>query len=373
MAGLYIHIPFCRKACYYCNFHFSTDTRYKEQMTAMLVKEIGQRAEYLNKQPLKSIYFGGGTPSLLSSEELDAIFNEVYKHFTLLADAEITIEANPDDLNKDRIIALRKTPVNRLSIGVQSFSDEELKWMNRAHLSGQSEQAVKRSQDQGFNQISIDLIYGIPVSTHHQWQKNLRQALDLNVDHISSYCLTVEEKTALAHQIQSGKSPQPDDTYAHEQFVMLTETLASNGYEQYEISNFARNNRYAVHNTSYWQNEPYLGIGPSAHSYNITSRSWNISNNQQYMKCVALGISSGETELLTIENRFNEYLMTGLRTMWGCSKATLQADFPEQYKQAAPMLAKKMGLNQLEETATHIRLTPQARFFADGIAADLFV
>ncbi len=339
----------------------------------MLVKEIGQKAAYLNQQPLKSIYLGGGTPSLLSEDELDAIFNEIYKHFKVTANAEITIEANPDDLNENRIVSLSKSPVNRLSIGVQSFSDEELKWMNRAHLADQSEQAVKLSQDKGFNNISIDLIYGIPVSTHARWQKNLEQALALQVDHISSYCLTVEEKTVLAHQIKSGKSPEPDETYAHEQFTQLTQTLAASGYEQYEISNFARNKRYAVHNTSYWKNEPYLGIGPSAHSFNIYSRSWNISNNQQYMKCMEEGLPTQETEILTIENRFNEYLMTGLRTMWGCSKEVLLSDFATQFKLTEKELAKKINSHLIEETETHYRLTPEARFFADGIASDLFV
>lgn len=373
MAGLYIHIPFCKKACYYCNFHFSTDTRYKEQMITMLVKEMELKSSLLGKEPLKSIYLGGGTPSLLSEAELDSIFNHIHKNFRVETSAEITLEANPDDLSEKRIQSLRKTPVNRLSIGVQSFSDEELKWMNRAHLSGQSEQAVKLAQDYGFNQISIDLIYGIPVSSHRQWAENLSRALALHVNHISSYCLTVEEKTALAHQIDAGKSPATDDAFAHEQFLMLVETLAQNGYEQYEISNFARNQQYAVHNTSYWKNEPYLGIGPSAHSYDRVSRSWNISNNQLYMQRMEQGLPTEEKEILTIENRFNEYLMTGLRTMWGCEKKVLQSDYHTQFKLIEKELAKKIDLNQIEETDTHFWLTKEARFFADGIAADLFV
>lgn len=373
MASLYIHIPFCKQACNYCNFHFSTQTQYAAKMVNAICNEMHLRKHELNNQPLASIYIGGGTPTILSNDLLLLLFAGIYKNFEVNVDAEITIEANPDDVTIDKLKAIKQTPVNRFSMGVQSFFDEDLIWMNRAHKSHEAMDSIKLIQDFGFEKISIDLIYGGPTLSNQNWIKNLEKVDELNLHHVSAYCLTAEAKTALQHQINKGKLPALDEEKAAEQFELMIKYLGKYGFEQYEISNFARNKQYAIHNTSYWQNKSYLGVGPSAHSFNGEQRSWNIANNQQYMKQILQHILPNEVEVLTPENRINEYIMTGLRTIWGCNWQEITTRFGKDY---AVLLDKKLipyvAAQKIENNNERFKLTPQARILADGIASDLF-
>lgn len=373
MASLYIHIPFCKQACNYCNFHFSTQTHYAADMIKAINLEVELRKNELPNEPLTSIYVGGGTPSILSAPLLQELFENVYKHFAVEKNAEITIEANPDDITTEKLNAIKQTTVNRFSMGVQSFFDEDLLWMNRAHKAHEAEDSIKLIQDFGFDKISIDLIYGGPTLSNQNWITNLNKVNELGLNHVSAYCLTVEPQTALQSHINKGKLPALDEEKAAEQFEIMIDHLGKFGFKQYEISNFARHQEYAVHNTSYWQNKPYLGVGPSAHSFNGAQRSWNIANNQLYMKQLFLGQLPLEIETLTPENRINEYIMTGLRTIWGCNWAELKAKFGEQY---TTILKQKIEPYIHEQKITDdkivFKLTPQARILADGIASDLF-
>ena len=374
MAGIYIHIPFCKKACSYCNFHFSTSLQYRQQMTDAIIAELGKRKGYLNGANIESIYFGGGTPSTLLPAQIDDIFNAIHKHFVVKPDAEITFEANPDDVNSDLLTHLKSTPVNRFSMGVQSFFDEDLRWMNRAHTAMEAIESIKRIQDKGFDAISIDLIYGMPSLTNEHWEQNLHQAIHLNLEHISSYCLTVEPRTSLHHQVAHKKIQAPDEEQAAIQFEMLVKNLNESGFEQYEISNFARKQKYAVHNTNYWKNKPYLGVGPSAHSFNQKSRQWNIASNQHYMKAIGEGNPFWEEEILTFENRVNEYIMTSLRTQWGLDKTWFNAEFGDAtYASVKIGLDTKIAQGLIEYRNNHYTIARSARFLSDGIAADLFL
>ena len=342
-------------------------------MIRAMASEIELRKDYLHDQTISSIYLGGGTPSILNQTELGLLFDAIYKQFIVAPDAEITLEANPDDLHDKYVSMLATTPINRLSIGVQSFFDDELKWMNRAHQASQSISAVKRAQDTGIQNITIDLIYGIPVSTTEKWEQNILKALQLNVNHISAYCLTVEEKTLLSNLIAKKATNAPDDEISQLQFNVLIDRLTEAGYEQYEISNFARNKKYAIHNSSYWKQQPYLGIGPSAHSYDIQTRSWNVNNNHHYIEKLEAGNTAFETEVLSPENRFNEYIMTSLRTMWGCDKTILETNYKQQLRKIKIPIDNQIKIGNLIDTGTHYKLAKHARFFADGIAAGLFV
>ncbi len=374
MAGIYIHIPFCKQACYYCNFHFSTQLSYKQEMVNAIVNELITRKQYVLNETIESIYIGGGTPSLLTEQQLGQLFEALYKHFKVSPTAEITLEANPDDLIPSKIMELKQSPVNRFSIGVQSFFDEELKWMNRAHTASEAFHVIKLVQDAGFPNITIDLIYGSPTLTNEKWQANLQTALDLNLNHISSYCLTVEPKTALDTLIKKHKVIAPSEEQAGEQFEMLVNTLEANRFEQYEISNFARNGQYAVHNTNYWKNKIYLGVGPSAHSFNKQTRSWNMANNNLYLKGIESGTLVSEVEELTIENRINEYIMTSLRTIWGLDLQWFEKEFGAPFaKTITTGLQQKMQEGLIEQNGHFYKLTRHARIMADGIASDLFV
>lgn len=373
MASLYIHIPFCKQACNYCNFHFSTQLQYAANMINSITLEMKLRKHELPDEPLQSIYVGGGTPSILGDVLLHQLFNDIYTTFKVEPDAEVTMEANPDDITPEKLNAIKQTPVNRFSMGVQSFFDEDLKWMNRAHKANEAEKSIKLIQDFGFNKISIDLIYGGPTLSNENWAKNLSKINELGLNHVSAYCLTVEPQTALHHHINKGKLPALDEEKAAEQFNMMIEQLGSFGFEQYEISNFARNKEYAVHNTSYWQNKPYLGVGPSAHSFNGNQRSWNIANNQLYMKQLTQHILPLEIEMLTNNNRINEYIMTGLRTIWGCNWQEISSRFGEQYYAELKHKIKPYIKQQLiVDDGTIFKLTTNARILADGIASDLF-
>jgi len=376
MAGIYFHIPFCKQACYYCNFHFSTSMKYKSEMVEAMLRELDWRQRYLREEELSSLYFGGGTPSLLEEGELMAFFDAVHRYFRLASDAEITLEANPDDLHPEKLAALRRSPVNRLSIGVQSFSEEDLRFFNRAHNAREARECLERARAAGFEDLTIDLIYGAPTTSDARWLENLRMAFESNIPHLSCYALTVEPRTALEHFIRKGKVPPLEEEQAARQFELLREATAAAGYEQYEISNFAWPGRYARHNSSYWSGEAYLGIGPSAHSYDGHSRQWNVANNAKYLRALS-GTKLEATQLYEREelqpsDRYNEYVMTGLRTIWGVELKKVRALGPgfEQHLRTAAQPFLEEG--QLVQQKGAYQLTPQARFLADGIAAALF-
>lgn len=373
MPGLYFHIPFCKQACHYCNFHFSTSLARKDVMVQTLCEELRLRAGYLQDRHIGSVYFGGGTPSLLTIHDLEAIFSEISRHFVLLPEAEVTLEANPDDLNRDKLDALRQgTPINRLSIGIQSFQEADLRWMNRAHGTGEARACIEAAQAAGFHNLSIDLIYGSPSTSDEDWAENLRIFLEQGIRHLSSYCLTVEEGTALGHFVKKGKQPPVDEAKAARQFEYLVEATEAAGFEHYEISNFAQPGHRARHNSSYWTGEHYLGIGPSAHSFDGISRQWNVANNAQYLRNMTDQKPFFERELLTPAQQYNEYVMTGLRTTWGVEEArigTFGEDFMAHFRaEAAPLLAA----GQLESVGGRICVARKSRFLADGIASDLF-
>lgn len=370
---IYFHIPFCKQACHYCDFHFSTSMQYKAELLDRMGAEVKLRADYLEDKSVESIYFGGGTPSLLSSEEINGLIDTVSRYFEISSNAEITLEANPDDLDANKVAALRDTPINRFSIGIQSFYEEDLRWMNRAHNAAEAESAVKRVQDAGFELLTCDLIYGFPLLTDEKWASNMQKLIDWQVPHISSYAMSVENKTALNHLVKSGKTPPMNEEQAAAQMLMMIDTLTRSGYEHYEISNFAKNKQYAKHNTNYWRGKHYLGIGPSAHSFNGTSRSWNIANNQKYIAALHSGEGFQETEVLSAQDRINEYIMTALRTMWGIDLAYVQQSFgsdtaQEIMRQAETFIATK----HLELRDGNLVLTSNGKVLADHIMSDLF-
>ena len=317
MAGIYIHIPFCKQACSYCDFHFSTKLTNKKSVLSAIEKELKLRSNYLGQELVDTIYLGGGTPSLLSEIELQSIFQTVLNNYTVSDHAEITLEANPDDLTKVKLQELKQTPINRLSIGVQSFFEEDLRFMNRAHNAKEAVTSIQNAKEVGFDNLSIDLIFGSQTTSNEMWQRNLSIFFDLGINHLSAYSLTVEEKTALAHNIAKGKVKNIDDEKNYTQYLILQNAIKENGFEQYELSNYCIDESYSKHNTSYWQNKKYLGIGPSAHSFNGISRQWNVKNNALYTKAINEGNSYFEKEELSEIDRYHEYLITSLRTKWG--------------------------------------------------------
>ncbi len=372
MAGIYIHIPFCKKACTYCDFHFTTSLAHVEEMTNAICEEIRLKKNRITEQ-IGSIYLGGGTPSFLPTNALEKIFDTIINNFSISSDAEITIEANPDDLNSDKIKALRQLPVNRFSIGVQSFFNKDLLWMNRAHHAEEAESSIKRSQDAGFENLSIDLIYGYPLLTDTKWQANIYKAIDLEIPHISAYSLTVEARTALANAIAKGKQLEPSDEQSASQFMYLTETLSKNGFDHYEISNYSKPGRYAVHNTNYWRGIPYLGIGPSAHGFDGQNRYINVANNTKYINQLTAHKLAETVEELSDIDQFNEYIMTSLRTMWGTSIKKIHSTFAQSYADQTIKNIKPFIENgQLTFDGEVIKLSNEGKLFADGIAATLF-
>lgn len=375
MAGIYIHIPFCRKACTYCDFHFSTNLQHKDEMIRALITEILERKDYLAGHPVNTVYFGGGTPSLLSSGELGSILAAVQSAFTMAPDTEVTLEANPDDIiSADQLLNFKKLGINRLSIGIQSFYDEHLAWMNRAHTAAQADRAVKLAQEAGFGNITIDLIYGVPGMTLEQWKENLKRAVDLNIQHISAYCLTVEEKTVLDKMIREGRAKEVDDELVEQQVNTMVDMLADHGFERYEISNFAKPGLESRHNSSYWAGEWYLGIGPSAHSFNGHSRQWNISSNMAYTQAMKNGQPYCDIENIDETTAYNEYVMTRLRTSRGISLAEVKqrymVDIEKDFEEEISYLIE--DAEALLENG-FLKLTHQGRFFADAIAASLFL
>lgn len=372
MSGIYLHIPFCKKACHYCNFHFSTSLRLKVDLVKALCSEIEKRRDYLGSNVLSSIYFGGGTPSILEKDDLQLIFNTISKYFSSSDDIEITLEANPDDLTKPKVEVLKALGVNRLSIGVQSFFDSDLQWMNRAHTSGEATDAIRNAQDVGITNLTVDLIYGSPYLTHEMWHENVERVLNMGIQHISAYCLTVEEKTALHHMIKKGRFKPLDQDHANEQFAFLIDILTKNGFEHYEISNFAKPGFRALHNTNYWLGAKYLGVGPAAHSYNGVSRSWNIANNKNYIDTITEGQLPLETEYLTPSMRYNEYVMTSLRTSWGVDAAQIQDLYPDFLPYFEEYIKKHLEKGMVWVHDGHYVLTHEGKFFADKVAMDLF-
>ena len=379
MSGIYIHIPFCKQACHYCDFHFSTSLKKKDEMVAALAKEIQLRSNPITHHPspitesIETIYFGGGTPSILSIADLKFLIDEVYRNYKVVENPEITVEANPDDLDLETIRQLANLSVNRLSIGIQSFFEDDLKLMNRAHNAEEAKKCLEFAKHY-FDNISIDLIYGIPNMSSKKWVQNIETALSFGVPHISSYALTVEPKTALHSFIQKGIIAAPDDEVAHEHFQILVDKLSENGFIHYELSNFGKENFFSKNNTSYWLGKKYIGIGPSAHSYDGTNRDWNVSNNSQYIKSIQENIVPIAFETLTKTDRYNEYVMTGLRTMWGVSLDQIEQKFGKTYLDYLNQQAAKFiddHLLFLDENI--LRTTKKGKFLSDGIASDLFL
>lgn len=373
MSGIYIHIPFCKQACHYCDFHFSTNLKKKEEMVLALAKEIQLRKNEFQDEIVETIYFGGGTPSILQVEDLRFLIDEVYRNYKVVENPEITVEANPDDLTENRIIELSKNKVNRLSIGIQSFFEDDLKMMNRAHNAEEAKKCLETAT-QYFDNISIDLIYGIPEMSNEKWLQNIETALSFGVPHISSYALTVEPKTALHSFIQKGIIPQPDDEVAQEHFHILVDKLSENGFIHYELSNFGKENYFSKNNSSYWLGKKYIGIGPSAHSYDGKNRGWNVSNNSLYIKSIQENKLPIEIETLTKTDCYNEYIMTGLRTIWGVSLERVEQEFGKTYLDYLNRQAAKFIEDHLLFVDENIlRTTKKGKFLSDGIASDLFL
>src|SRR5690554_1440037 len=380
--GIYIHIPFCKQACHYCDFHFSTSLKKKADLVNAICEELRLRKNELTGK-VKTIYFGGGTPSLLTSEELQQIFTAIQTNYTISENAEITLEANPDDLidvglsavedlKSTKLAILKKAGINRLSIGIQSFFEEDLKLMNRAHYASEALNCIKEAKKH-FQNISIDLIYGIPGMTKERWIKNLKLALELDVPHLCCYALTVEPKTALKKFIEKGIVPPVDEEAAKRHYEILLEVTEKAGYDNYEFSNFGKPGFESRNNTAYWEGKPYLGIGPSAHGYDGSSRSWNVANNTIYIKSIAAGKLPLESEILSAEDKYNEYIMTGLRTKKGVFLKKIETEFGLEFleylmKQAANPLKNELII--LENQS--LKISKKAKFLGDGIASDLF-
>ncbi|MDF0707610.1 radical SAM family heme chaperone HemW [Flagellimonas okinawensis] len=372
MSGIYIHIPFCKQACHYCDFHFSTQLGKKETMVNAIAKELVLRKSEIDDE-VETIYFGGGTPSVLSNAEIEGLIQTVYHNYKVIDNPEITLEANPDDLTNNRIIQLSNSPINRLSIGIQSFFDEDLKLMNRAHSAGEAEECINLAT-QYFDNITIDLIYGIPGMDNERWKANMQKALDFKLPHISSYALTVEPRTALKKFIEKGVVPDVDDEQAQEQFYILVERLEAEGFVNYEISNFGKPGFFSKNNTSYWLGKSYLGVGPSAHSFDGEHRSWNIRNNPTYIKKIETGVLPNEIETLSKTDRYNEYVMTGLRTIWGVDLGRVAIEFGENYlKYLSQQSSKYLEQELLFVDDGKLLTTKKGKFLADGIASDLFM
>ncbi len=371
MSGIYIHIPFCKKACHYCNFHFSTSLQLKTELLETILKEITLQKDYLQGAAIQTVYLGGGTPSLLTAGELEQIFVAIHKYHSVSADAEITLEANPDDLTKEKLEELRQTPINRLSIGIQSFSEEDLQFMNRAHNASEALQCLNDSRAAGFSQLTIDLIYGTPTLTDQQWASNLSILSDFDLPHLSCYCLTVEPNTALDKFVKTGKVRPVDEQKASRQFEYLMAWANNNNYEHYEISNFAKPGQYARHNSAYWRGIPYLGLGPAAHSFDGKNRQWNIANNPRYIQLIQTGKEKWfEKEILTEKDRYNEYVMTRLRTHWGCTLDEIRPEFHDHFLDSiTPLIADDLVYNRKAAYG----LTQKGKLFADQIAMELFL
>ncbi len=373
MAGVYIHIPFCRKACHYCNFHFSTSLQLQEDFVTALLREIELQQSYLS-EPVSTIYFGGGTPSVLPSADIKNIIFCLKKNFIIDNNAEITLEGNPDDITFEKLEEWKEIGINRLSIGIQSFGQEDLIWMNRAHNAQQTFDCITLAQKAGFNNLTIDLIYGTPTLSEEAWEKNVKTAIALQIPHLSCYALTVEPKTALAEMIKQKAVADVDTEKQARHFELLMQWMGEAGYEHYEISNFAKPGFRSRHNSSYWQGKSYVGLGPSAHSFNATSRQWNVSNNALYIQSILKGVVPFETEILTIQQQLNEYIMTSLRTLEGISLEKVKQNFGEdKYETIIRTALPHVHHHHLLIEYNYLKTTTEGKLLADGIASDLFV
>ena len=374
MAGIYVHIPFCKQACYYCNFHFSTQLGNRDQMVAAICKDIHLRHNYLEERNLATIYFGGGTPSLLSIPQLDQLISAIYRHFTPEKGAEITIECNPDDIQMDYLKGLQQLGINRISLGVQSFFDEDLQFMHRAHDAKLGISSLRLIREAGFDNVTVDLIYGSPTTSDEMWEKNLDMVIDAGIPHVSAYCMTIEENTVFGRWHKHRKMEAIDEEKASRQFYHMLSVLQQAGYRQYEISNFSQPGFEAVHNSNYWKGVPYLGLGPAAHSYNGVERSWCIANNALYMKAIEAEAPVIEKEVLSESDQLNEMIMTRLRTSWGLDKAEVENRFGKDLlKEFESNLRDPWILDHLDIEASLIRLNQKGKIMADRIAAGLFV
>jgi oxygen-independent coproporphyrinogen-3 oxidase len=374
VAGIYIHIPFCKKACFYCDFHFSVSFKSKADIIESILLETKRRREFFEKEEIiETIYFGGGTPSVLTMSEIDEILGTVYEVFNVLPDAEVTFECNPDDLSLEYLKMLKLVGINRLSIGIQSFNENHLVWMNRSHTASQSLQCVHDAASVGFNNITIDLIYGVPQLDNQEWRDTVKQALALPINHLSAYSLTMEENTPYKKLVQQKKYKQPDEDQSSIHYEILIQEMNSAKWEHYEVSNFCKQGNSSKHNTGYWQQKKYLGIGPSAHSFDLENRSWNVSNNAQYLERIASNKKTFETELLTLQDRLNETLLTGLRAKWGINLAELKEDYAydilTRFKEE---IGYWQSTNWAQLEGDVLRLTDQGLLFADYIASELF-
>ena len=380
MSALYIHIPFCKQACYYCDFHFSTTLNRKDEMIHALVKELQLRKNEFKNQTIETIYFGGGTPSLLTIEEIQLLVDTITNNYTVVEFPEITLEANPDDLTNAKISELASSPINRLSIGIQSFFDEDLQLMNRAHNSKEAKNCLLEAT-RHFDNITVDLIYGIPNMTSERWLQNLQLVFGFGINHISSYALTVEPKTALATFIRQGKYSNVSEELALEHFNILVAETKEQGFVHYEVSSFGKPDYFSKHNTSYWFGKSYIGVGPSAHSFNGKERSWNVSNNIKYIKQIQAGEIPQETEELSKNDRFNELVMTGLRTIWGVSLDKVEQEYGVEYKEQLLKSSKRFMTQGLLEIvissdgkyAKKLKTSEKGKFLVDGLASELFV
>lgn len=374
MAGIYIHIPFCKQACYYCDFHFSTRLDNRRKMVESIAKELSIRKEYLSNDIVSTIYLGGGTPSLLEPDEISSLLESIQKNFQVDATTEITLEANPDDLSRKKLQELRNVGINRLSIGIQSFDNNILRFLHRAHDAEAAIKSIHDSRDAGFENISIDLIYAIPAQDDDQWKKNIETALTLNPDHISSYSLTIEDQTVFGKWRKQKKLYEVEEPIAAHQLEILIDKLSDSGFEHYEVSNFCKPDFHSRHNSSYWKQVPYLGVGPGAHSYNLTSRQCNISNNSLYIKSLDDGKIPCELELLTRENKINEYIFTTLRTCWGCDLDRLKNKFKYDLQVVhAAQLQSYLELGYGTIDGSIFKLTKKGMLIADKISSDLFI
>jgi oxygen-independent coproporphyrinogen-3 oxidase len=374
MAGIYFHIPFCKSKCTYCDFYKTTSVSRIPDLIIALKKELSLRIDYLDERKIDTIYFGGGTPSLLSNMQIQFLLNHCKNLFKVSMDAEITIEANPDDLDEQYLKKIHNAGINRLSIGIQTFSETGLKLMNRRHTPQQAVDAVKAAQAVGFDNISVDLIYGIPGMTNEQWQENLDRVFDLNIQHLSAYHLTYHQGTELWNRLKKGRINEIDESRSVEQFEMLINAGKTNGFIQYEISNFCLPGYYSKHNTSYWKQTEYIGVGPSAHSYNITSRQWNVASVEKYLNSINNSAVPYEKEVLSINDRFNDYVITGLRTMWGIDLSYVEKEFGENYYQHLLKSSKKyLQSSQLDIKDKHLKIKHDGIFISDTIMSDLLI
>jgi oxygen-independent coproporphyrinogen-3 oxidase len=373
VSGIYIHIPFCKKACHYCNFHFSTNQNSKSSFIKALSKELRLRSFEYESNKIQTIYFGGGTPTVLQISELTSILDVVYEFYNVSETPEITLEANPDDLDLEKIVTLSKTKINRLSIGIQSFHETDLVAMNRAHSAYQAKKCLDLAT-RYFDNITIDLMFGMPTMSMDLWRENLQIAFGFGIKHLSCYAMTVEPQTALEHFIKKGSHPPMDDELAANHFKVIIEETSKQGFIHYETCSFGKPDYFSKHNTSYWLGKTYLGVGPSAHSFNGKKRSWNISNNSKYIKSIEASILPSESEILSIENKFNEYIMTGLRTMWGVSLQIIETEYGPKIKdQLLENATKLLKSDFLVIEDQHLKVTTTGKFLSDGIASELFL